>query len=77
MDAKDPSFKLRMTDGSAREYLWSIQHGEESIEDFAQHPEKFIRGIPLHLSTYALEIVHNNFKDANGYVEGNFSFKQH
>jgi hypothetical protein len=56
LDQAMPGFKMRMVDGSAREYMWSI------TDDPAAGPESrtiFIR-----------EVVHATFKDNRGYVEG-------
>jgi len=57
LDEKDPTFKLRMTDGSAREYLWGLQHHEDT--EPLKDPDHFVR-----------QMVHATFRDANGYVEG-------
>eukprot|EP01114_Cavostelium_apophysatum_P013772 TRINITY_DN3411_c0_g1_i7.p1 TRINITY_DN3411_c0_g1~~TRINITY_DN3411_c0_g1_i7.p1 ORF type:complete len:740 (+),score=249.18 TRINITY_DN3411_c0_g1_i7:190-2409(+) len=58
LDEKDPSIKMRMRDGSAREYLWEWQHGDGETSPM-DNPEEFVN-----------EMVHWTFRDANGYVEG-------
>lgn len=39
MDEKDPSFKLRLLDGNAREYLWGLTSNPK------KHPERFVRNL--------------------------------
>ena len=55
---KDGEFKMRMVDGAAREYLWSVTEHPIVPADKAKE-DKFVH-----------DLVHATFKDANGYVEG-------
>jgi hypothetical protein len=59
LDAATPGVvKLRMLDGSAKEYLWGV----ESNPNPAEHT-------PAENQTFVSELVHATMKDANGYVE--------
>ena len=39
LDKDDPSFKMRMVDGAAREYLWTVKTKPSEC------PEKFVRDL--------------------------------
>lgn len=54
LDKRDPSFKLRMVDGAAREFLWTL-----TKKPTAASAPKFIR-----------DLVHATFRDGKGFVEG-------
>lgn len=51
-------FKMRMVDGAAREFLWSVTEHPMNPTDKIKE-DKFVH-----------DLVHATFKDANGYVEG-------
>lgn len=55
LDVRDPGFKLRQVDGSARDWMHSPDLGQVLQKD----PRQFIAGL-----------VHATFQDAKGYVEG-------
>ena len=56
LDQVSPGFKMRMVDGSAREYMWTVT-SDPAADD--KQSSEFIRAM-----------VHETFKDASGYVEG-------
>ena len=56
LDHATPGFKMRMVDGSAREYMWSVTTDPTKSDSTSN---EFIQGI-----------VHATFKDNTGYVEG-------
>lgn len=55
LDVRDPGFKIRQVEGSARDWMHSPECGTLLRDD----PNAFLEGL-----------VHATFKDANGYVEG-------
>ena len=54
LDVRNPGFKMRQLEGSARDWL----HGEAASQLGSRSPE-FVRGL-----------VHATFRDNEGYVEG-------
>lgn len=58
LDEEEDGFKMRMIDGSARDFLWSVNEHPVVIGDFEQEDE------------FVHQLVHATFKDAKGYVEG-------
>lgn len=59
LDASTPGVvKIRMLDGSAKEYLWGVESNPNPKERTAAENQKFVS-----------ELVHVTVKDANGYVE--------
>ena len=60
LDAKSTEFKMRMVDGSAREYLWTVKEHPISPTDKTKQKE----------NEFVQQLVHATFKDGNGYVEG-------
>lgn len=55
LDQRDPGFKIRQVDGSARDWM----HSPECPQLLREQPERFVAGL-----------VHASFRDAHGYVEG-------